>query len=493
MDPYEHGEVFVTEDGAECDLDIGYYERFTGQRANCFDATTTGQIYLNVLERERRGEFAGKTVQIIPHITDAIKAFIQNETEKDDFVICEVGGTVGDIEGLPFLEAIRQLRQERGRKNVCFIHVAPTPFLKSADELKTKPLQHSVRELQHSGIQADILMVRTERPLTDEKRAKIALFSNVPQEDVVEAADVSNIYLLPLTYHQAGLDSSVCRYFDLPGEKPNLQVWTKIARTITQEKDQITIGIVGKYAHFQDAYKSLGEALSHASMELHVDLKIIWLSAQDYEGPDATQKIKKLKLDALIAPGGFGKRGTDGTINCIQYVREHNIPFLGICLGMQLTAIETARNQCDLTQASSTEFDPDALPLVKPLNLPSSNVQKKNPKGFGGKTRLGAHKCCLVEGSLAAHLYKKTDIMERQRNGYQVNAEYEAALQEGSLSITGWSEDRAVPEILENRDCDFFMAVQFHPEFQSWPDKPHPLFYGLLKTAIKRMREMLAA
>ena len=492
MSPTQHGEVFVTDDGAETDLDLGHYERFTGVGNRRTDNVTTGRIYSDVLAKERRGDYLGATIQVIPHVTDAIKAFVKANLDDEDFVLCEIGGTVGDIESLPFLEAIRQLGNELGREASCFVHVTLLPYIKAAGELKTKPTQHSVKELQSVGIQPDVLLCRTEHELPDEQRGKIGLFCNVRGEAVILANDVSNIYEVPLAYHEQGLDTEICRHFGLEDKAPDLSRWQDINHAINNPEGEVTIAIVGKYVSLQDSYKSLSEALAHGGIANHQRVKLTWLDSELLETDDDTVIAEHLSsVDAILVPGGFGERGSAGKIRAIQFAREHKVPYLGICFGMQMAVLESARNIAGDTQATSSEFGPAENPLVGLMtewNV-GNEVQTRNSESdLGGTMRLGAYHCVLEEGSLAHRIYGTQEISERHRHRYEVNVGYKDMLAEAGLQITGLSPDGGLPEIVERPDHPFFIAVQFHPELKSRPFEPHPLFSGFVNAAKERSR-----
>lgn len=492
MSPTQHGEVFVTDDGAETDLDLGHYERFTGVGNRRTDNVTTGRIYSDVLAKERRGDYLGATIQVIPHVTDAIKAFVKANLDDEDFVLCEIGGTVGDIESLPFLEAIRQLGNELGREASCFVHVTLLPYIKAAGELKTKPTQHSVKELQSVGIQPDVLLCRTEHELPDEQRGKIGLFCNVRGEAVILANDVSNIYEVPLAYHEQGLDTEICRHFGLEDKAPDLSRWQDINHAINNPEGEVTVAIVGKYVSLQDSYKSLSEALAHGGIANHQRVKLTWLDSELLETDDDTVIAEHLSsVDAILVPGGFGERGSAGKIRAIQFAREHKVPYLGICFGMQMAVLESARNIAGDTQATSSEFGPVENPLVGLMtewNV-GNEVQTRNSESdLGGTMRLGAYHCVLEEGSLAHRIYGTQEISERHRHRYEVNVGYKDMLAEAGLQITGLSPDGGLPEIVERPDHPFFIAVQFHPELKSRPFEPHPLFSGFVNAAKERSR-----
>ena len=492
MSPTQHGEVFVTDDGAETDLDLGHYERFTAVHTRKTDNVTTGRIYSDVLARERRGDYLGATIQVIPHVTDAIKAFVTNDLDDEDFVLCEIGGTVGDIESLPFLEAIRQLGNEMGRDKTCFMHVTLLPYIKAAGELKTKPTQHSVKELQSVGIQPDILLCRTEHELPKEQRDKIGLFCNVRPEAVILAEDVNNIYEVPLAYHAQGLDSQVCAHFGLQSEEPDLGAWQEIAHNVSNPEGEVTIAIVGKYTSLQDSYKSLGEALTHGGIANRVKVNIKWLDSEIFEAEDNNSYLHHLQnVSAILVPGGFGQRGSEGKIEAIRFAREHDVPYFGICFGMQMAVLETARSLVGLTKASSTEFGPTAEPVVGLMTewVAGNEVKTRTDEDdLGGTMRLGAYPCTLAEGSVAKSLYGETHIEERHRHRYEVNIAYRERLEAAGLKMSGLSPDGVLPEIVEREDHPWFVAVQFHPELKSKPFNPHPLFVGFVAAAREKSR-----
>ena len=490
MSPTQHGEVFVTDDGAETDLDLGHYERFTGVHARKSDNVTTGRIYSDVLARERRGDYLGATIQVIPHVTNAIKEFVLSDLTDEDFVLCEIGGTVGDIESLPFLEAIRQLGNELGRAKSCFMHVTLLPYIAVAGELKTKPTQHSVKELQSVGIQPDILLCRTETDIPQEQREKIGLFCNVRGEAVISARDASSIYQVPLMYHKEGLDMEICRHFDLPLNQPDLSTWQEIVNIVNNPEGEVNIAIVGKYTSLLDSYKSLAEALVHGGIINKVKVNINWIDSEEFETADNPLHLLE-NADALLVPGGFGERGSEGKIKAITIAREKQLPFLGICFGMQMAVIETARNLAGIADASSTEFGPAKNPLVGLMTEWSRGNEKEMRSvdgDLGGTMRLGAYDCVLGEDSIARALYGQTNIEERHRHRYEVNINYRDALEEQGLIFSGISPDGNLPEIVERSDHPFFVGVQFHPELKSKPFDPHPLFRGFISAARDRSR-----
>ena len=490
MSPTQHGEVFVTDDGAETDLDLGHYERFTGVHAKRTDNVTTGRIYSDVLAKERRGDYLGATIQVIPHVTDAIKEFVLSNHDGEDFILCEIGGTVGDIESLPFLEAIRQIGNELGRDATCFLHVTLIPYIAAAGELKTKPTQHSVKELQSVGIQPDILLCRTEHPLPDDQRAKIGLFCNIRESAVVLARDVSNIYEVPLSYHNEGLDREVVRHFGLPATTPDLSAWTRICDTVANPEGEVSIAIVGKYTSLQDSYKSLGEALVHGGIANGVKVNIEWIDSQLFEQEDAAVEALH-HVSGILVPGGFGERGSEGKIRAVRFAREQNIPYFGICFGLQMAVLETARNLAGLTGAGSSEFGEPDIPLVGLMTewiVGNETQQRSAADDLGGTMRLGAYECRLESGSLANQIYGQDVIHERHRHRYEVNIAYRDALESAGMRISGLSPDGRLPEIVERADHPWFVAVQFHPELKSKPFDPHPLFTGFVAAAMEQSR-----
>ncbi|MGH7118501.1 MAG: CTP synthase [Acetobacteraceae bacterium] len=491
MSPYQHGEVYVTDDGAETDLDLGHYERFTGVPATRADNATTGRIYSEVIARERRGDYLGATVQVIPHITDAIKETIVRDTEGIDFTLIEIGGTVGDIESLPFLEAIRQLSNELGPASAMFIHVTLVPYIQSAGELKTKPTQHSVKELLNVGIQPQLLLCRSDRPIPAAERRKIALFCNVGPDAVIPALDVDSIYAVPLSYHVEGLDREVLRHFGLAAEQPlDLSRWQRIVHAIRTPEGAVRIAVVGKYTNLLDSYKSLAEALVHGGIANHVSVELDWVDSQIFEQPNAVARLEG--VHGILVPGGFGERGTEGKIAAVQFARERNVPFLGICFGMQMAVIEVARNLAGLTGASSTEFGPCATPVVGLLTewARGNEVELRAAGGnLGGTMRLGAYPALLADGSLVQRLYGgKHQIFERHRHRYEVNIRYRDALEATGLRVSGISPDGVLPEIIEYPEHPWFIGVQYHPELKSKPFAPHPLFRGFIGAAVAQAR-----
>ncbi|MFO0639995.1 MAG: CTP synthase [Polyangiaceae bacterium] len=480
MSPYQHGEVFVTDDGAETDLDLGHYERFTTARMKKTNNFTTGRIYEAVIQKERRGEYLGGTVQVIPHITDEIKARVREATDHVDVAIVEIGGTVGDIESLPFLEAIRQLKLEAGPQNALSLHVTLLPFIETAGEIKTKPTQHSVKEMREIGIQPDILLCRTKTGMTRSTREKIAMFTNVPVEAVISGVDVSCIYELPLALHAEGLDELVVERLNIWTRQPDVSAWRRIVERFTRPtRGQVRVGVVGKYVHLRDAYKSLHEALVHAGMENDCKLELEYIDSEDIERDGTTGRLDH--LDAVLVPGGFGDRGVEGKIQAIRYARENKIPFFGICLGMQLAVIEFARNVAGLANASSSEFDPQCPTAVVDL-MP----EQRDKRDKGATMRLGAFPCVLAQGSLAAQSYGTTEISERHRHRYEFANEYRDHLTGAGLILSGTSPDQKLVEIVELKDHPHFLGCQFHPEFKSRPAQAHPLFARFVKAALQR-------
>jgi len=493
MSPTQHGEVFVTDDGAETDLDLGHYERFTGVHARKSDNVTTGRIYSDVLAKERRGDYLGATIQVIPHVTDAIKNFIMNDIDDEDFILCEIGGTVGDIESLPFLEAIRQVGNDLGRERTCFMHVTLLPYIAAAGELKTKPTQHSVKELQSVGIQPNILLCRTEQFLPDEQRAKIGLFCNVSPDDVILAQDVDNIYKVPAAYHHQGLDTQICKHFGLETAPPDLSMWEQIAEHVSKPESEVNVAIVGKYTSLQDSYKSLGEALDHGGISNRVKVNITWLDSELLETDDPQEACRQhlSQMDAILVPGGFGKRGSEGKISAITYARTQKIPYLGICFGMQMAVLEAARTVQKTAGASSTEFGPTDHPVVGLMTewVSGNKTSKRSAADdLGGTMRLGAYPCVMAENSHAATLYGATRIEERHRHRYEVNIGYRDTLEAAGLKISGLSPDGELPEIVEREDHPWFIGVQFHPELKSKPFDAHPLFVSFIDAAKKQNR-----
>ena len=487
MSPYQHGEVYVTDDGAETDLDLGHYERFTGVASRQSDNITSGRIYKTIIERERRGDYLGATVQVIPHVTDAIKAFAKAETEDLDFVLCEIGGTVGDIESLPFVEAIRQLRNELGRGQTVSIHVTLVPYITAAGELKTKPTQHSVREIASLGVAPDVLVCRCEHPLPPAERAKIAQFCNVPASAVIPALDAKSIYAVPLQYHAEGLDEEVLRAFGIdPGDAPDLSRWVEIVDRLTNPEGEVTIGVVGKYVGLQDAYKSLGEALVHGGIANRVKVRIDWIDAELFERGDPGEIATRLEpCHAILVPGAFGERGAEGKIASVRFAREREIPYFGICFGMQMACIEGARDLAGIAAASSTEFGPTEEPVVGLITewMSTGGIERREVEGdLGGTMRLGAYDATLDGNSVVASIYGTTRISERHRHRYEVNTGYREALEAGGLVFSGLSPAGMLP------DHPWFVGVQFHPELKSKPFDPHPLFASFVAAAVRQSR-----
>ncbi len=492
MSPYQHGECFVTDDGAETDLDLGHYERYTGVPAKKSDNITTGKIYSTVISKERRGDYLGATIQVIPHVTDAIKEYILSDINDEDFVLCEIGGTVGDIESLPFIEAIRQLRNQIGISRTCFLHVTLLPYIKTAGELKTKPTQHSVKELQGMGIQPDILLCRTENIIPDEQKSKIALFCNINTESVIEALDCNSIYQVPISYHKQGLDEQICSFFNLNvDKKPDLSRWININKIESTSEGIINIGVVGKYTSMIDAYKSLIEAINHGGISNKVKVKIKWIDSEILEDKKIYIQSYLKDINGIIVPGGFGQRGSNGKINAIEFARNKKIPFLGICFGMQLAVIEFARNVLNLREASTTEFGETKLPLVGLLTewKSSKGTEKRNSaSNLGGTMRLGAYNCKLLDGSFIKSIYNQDLISERHRHRYEVNYELTSNYFKHGLIFSGMSPDNSLPEILEIPQHPWFVGVQFHPELKSKPFDPHPIFSSFIKASLKQSR-----
>ena len=484
MSPFQHGEVFVTDDGAETDLDLGHYERFTGVSAKKSDNITTGRIYSDVLKKEREGKYLGKTVQVIPHITDRIKQFIKNDSSKEDFVICEIGGIVGDIESLPFIEAIRQFANDIGKKNALFIHLTLVPYLKSSDEIKTKPTQHSVKELRSIGIQPDIIICRSERPIPLEHRKKISLFCNVDIKNVIETVDVRTIYEAPISFFREKLDVQVLNYFKLKSKKPaNLKPWKKITKIILQTKKRVNIAVIGKYVELKDAYKSLDEALTHGGIQNNVKVNIVRIDSENLKVSEIKSKLKH--ISGILIPGGFGKRGTTGKIESIKYARENKVPFFGICYGMQMAIIEFAKNQLNLKKATSSEFDKSGLPVIGLLNewIKDGKTIKGTDKNLGGTMRLGSYDAKLENKSKIINIYGKKIIKERHRHRYEVNINFKNKFENKGMIFSGLSPDGLLPEIIELKNHPWFIGVQFHPEFKSRPFAPHPLFSSFIKAS----------
>jgi len=486
LSPFQHGEVFVTDDGAETDLDLGHYERFTQARMRRDNNCTAGRIYETVITKERRGDYLGKTVQVIPHVTNEIKAAVRKVSSDVDVVIVEVGGTVGDIESLPFLEAIRQMRQEQGRENVLFVHLTLVPFIGTSGELKTKPTQHSVKELREIGIQPDILLCRTDRFLSLAIKAKIALFCSVPEEAVITAKDVDNIYEVPLVLASEGLDTQILRHLKLETPERNMQAWADLVERLRHPLDEVTIGMVGKYVELTDSYKSLNEALGHGGIAHSLKVNLLWVEAEGLEGERWEDQLRD--LDAILVPGGFGKRGIPGMIRAIEYARTRGVPFFGICLGMQCAVIEYARNMCGLADANSSEFNPST-----PHRVIYKLRELRGVDELGGTMRLGAWTAHLKSGSFAHQAYGALEISERHRHRYEFNREYEEVLVAHGLDITGVTPDGTYVEVVEVRNHPWFLGCQFHPEFKSRPLAPHPLFRDFIGAAYQYRQQRLAS
>jgi CTP synthase len=484
MNPFEHGEVFVTDDGAETDLDLGHYERFTDRPATKEDNITTGQIYKDIIEKERRGEYLGSTVQIIPHVTNHIKKFISNKVSKEDFVICEIGGTVGDIESLPFLEAIRQFSNEEGKNKSLFIHLTLVPYIQASGELKTKPTQHSVKELRSIGIQPDIIICRSEKIIPKEEKRKISLFCNVEAEHVIQSIDVKSIYEVPIKYDQEKLDRKILNIFGLKEKnKANLKIWKDIITKINSKRKKVYIAIVGKYVDLKDAYKSLDEALIHGSLSNDVDLITQWVDSKKINKKNVSKVLKN--YSAILIPGGFGARGTEGKIEAIAYARKYKVPFFGICFGMQMAIIESARNMLGVKKATSSEFGRSGTHVVGLMRewIKGKDIKKGTEKNLGGTMRLGSYKAKLKKDSLISKIYKSNSINERHRHRYEVNKNLKTKLEKKGLIFSGLSPDGSLPETIELENHPWFIGVQFHPEFKSRPFAPHPLFSSFIKAA----------
>ncbi len=490
MSPYQHGEVYVTDDGAETDLDLGHYERFTGVPARTTDSVTAGKIYQSVIAKERRGDYLGGTVQVIPHVTDAIKASVVSDTDGADFALIEIGGTVGDIEGLPFYESIRQLAYELGRERVMFIHLTLVPFIGSAGELKTKPTQHSVKELRSIGITPDLLLCRADREIPLSERKKIALFCNVPEQRVIAARDVASIYEVPISYHEQSFDTEVLRHFGLPDTpEPALEAWREIVKRIRSPEGTVNIAVVGKYTGLQDAYKSLVEALVHGGVANNVSVDMRWIEADALDGDDAGRELEA--VHGILVPGGFGERGAEGKIAAVEYARCRDVPYFGICFGMQLAVIETARNVAGIAGANSTEFGPCDEPVVGLMTewMQGDRLERRNTgDNLGGTMRLGAYEAVLRTGSKVRDIYARERISERHRHRYEVNINYQRRLREAGMRFAGLSPDGELPEIVEREDHPWFIGVQFHPELKSRPFEPHPLFASFIEAAVKQAR-----
>ncbi|RCL74898.1 MAG: CTP synthase [Alphaproteobacteria bacterium] len=494
MSPFEHGEVFVTDDGAETDLDLGHYERFTGVAAKSTDSISSGRIYSTVLERERKGDYLGETIQVIPHVTNEIKRFLDQNEDEVDFMLCEIGGTIGDIEGLPFFEAIRQFSQEKSRFSCIFVHLTLVPFLSSTSELKTKPTQHSVKELRSIGISPDILVCRSEVPIPSKEKAKIALFCNVDKKNIIAANDLETIYEAPLAFFKEGLDEAVLQVLNLKSKsKPDLSIWNDVSSRYRTSEGSVKIAVVGKYTQLEDAYKSLSEALIHGGLANKTNVEITWLESEEFEKTAPTRRLNK--YDGILIPGGFGKRGTEGKIKVIKYAREKQIPFLGICLGMQLLVIEYARNCAGIKEANSEEFEEESnsssdhliYHLSKWIKDQKVEVRSKI-QNKGGTMRLGAYPAKINKGTMAFSIYKNALVSERHRHRFEVNIKFQKALEESGLTFSGFSQDGSLPEIVELSNHPFFLGVQFHPELKSKPFEPHPIFSIFIKKALEQTR-----
>ena len=490
MSPYQHGEVFVTDDGAETDLDLGHYERFTGVPASKGDNVTTGQIYQQIITSERRGDYLGGTVQVIPHVTDAIKAFVRSETDDVDFVLCEIGGTVGDIEGLPFFEAIRQLGNDLPRSHCIYIHLTLLPYIPAAGEMKTKPTQHSVKELRSIGIQPDILLCRCDRPIPEGEKRKIALFCNVRESAVIMAQDVDTIYAVPEAYHMEGLDTEVLESFGMSdAPAPDLTRWRKVVEPVRAPEGEVNIAIVGKYTELKDAYKSLTEALQHGGIANRVRVNFEWQDAEVFEREDAAAYLEK--VNGILVPGGFGERGSEGKIAAAHFARTRNVPYFGICFGMQMAVLEAARNLAGITDASSTEFGGNGSPLIGLMTewMKDDQLETRGiDVDMGGTMRLGAYQARLAAGSKVADIYGSEMISERHRHRYEVNMAYREQLEATGLVFSGVSPDGLLPEIVEFKDHPWYIGVQYHPELKSRPFEPHPLFSSFIEAALKQSR-----
>jgi len=490
MSPFQHGEVYVTDDGAETDLDLGHYERFTGVAASKSDNITSGRIYSQVIERERKGLYLGRTVQVIPHVTDMIKEFVMADAEDVDFLLCEIGGTVGDIEGLPFFEAIRQLGNELGREGAAFVHLTLVPYIEAAGELKTKPTQHSVKELRAIGIQPDILLCRSEKPIPDDERRKIGLFCNVPAERVIPALDLPTIYEAPIAYHREGFDTQVLRVFGIGNAPPpDLSRWEWVVDRVKNPEGEVRIAVVGKYIQVKDSYKSLSEALTHGGLANNVRVKMDWIDSEIFERDDAAAFLED--VDGILVPGGFGERGTEGKIAAVKFARERKVPFFGICYGLHMAVIEAARDLAGLEGAGSTEISRPRHPVIALMTewTKGNEVETREAGGdLGGTMRLGAYPAALTPGSHVAKIYGTTTISERHRHRYEVNVGYTRQLAEHGFVVSGWSPDGKLPEIMEIPDHPWFIGVQFHPELKSKPFEPHPLFASFIEAAVQQSR-----
>ncbi|MDD9877979.1 MAG: CTP synthase [Magnetovibrio sp.] len=489
MSPYQHGEVFVTDDGAETDLDLGHYERFTGVACRQSDNVTTGRIYSDVIAKERRGDYLGATIQVIPHVTDAIKEFVVSDLGDEDFVLCEIGGTVGDIEGLPFLEAIRQLGNELGRDRTMYLHLTLLPYIPTAGELKTKPTQHSVKEMLSVGIQPDVLLCRADRDIPAGERKKIALFCNVHPDAVIPALDVPSIYQVPISYHEQGLDDQVCEHFRIDAPPPDLTRWHDIVERVIKPEGEVSIAIVGKYTGLLDAYKSLSEALDHGGIANNVKVNMNWLESEIFESDDTLDHLEG--VHGILVPGGFGERGAEGKIAAAKFARERKVPYFGICFGMQMAVVEAARNLSGIETAGSTEFGPCDEPVVGLMTewMQGNELQKRQEGGdMGGTMRLGAYDCTLGAHSRVLEVYGEANISERHRHRFEVNTGYKERLEQHGLKFSGMSPDGILPEIVEIPDHPWFIGVQFHPELKSKPFEPHPLFTSFIGAAVEQSR-----
>ena len=489
MSPYQHGEVYVTDDGAETDLDLGHYERFTGVASRQSDNITTGRLYSEVIAKERRGDYLGATIQVIPHITDAIKEFVLSNLDDEDFILCEIGGTVGDIEGLPFLEAIRQLGNELGRERAMYLHLTLLPFIPTSGEVKTKPTQHSVKELLSVGIQADVLLCRADREIPEAECRKIALFCNVRQEAVIPALDVDTIYRVPISYHEGGLDDQVCRHFGIEAPAPNLDGWRDIVERAIQPEGEVSVAVVGKYTGLIDAYKSLAEALAHGGIANNVRVDMNWIDAETFEREDAVHHLEH--VNGILVPGGFGERGSEGKVAAVSFARQRRVPYFGICFGMQMAVVEAARNLAGIDDAGSTEFGPTPDPVVGLMTewTRDGHLEQRHEDGDkGGTMRLGAYECRVSPNSQVRQIYNTDVISERHRHRYEVNMNYETQLAKAGMIFSGKSPDGGLPEIMELPDHPWFIGVQFHPELKSKPFDPHPLFTSFIRAAIDQSR-----
>jgi CTP synthase len=490
MSPTQHGEVFVTDDGAETDLDLGHYERFTGRSANKSDNITTGRIYKNIIDKERRGDYLGATVQVIPHVTNEIKDFIVSGNDAYDFVICEIGGTVGDIEAMPFVEAIRQLGNDLPRNTAVYLHLTLMPYIPAAGELKTKPTQHSVKELQAMGIHPDILLVRADREIPEAERRKLSLFCNVRPSAVIQALDVSSIYDVPIAYHKEGLDDEVLAAFGIePAPQPRMEAWEEVSRRIHNPEGAVTIAIVGKYTGLKDAYKSLIEALYHGGIANQVKVNLEWIESEIFEKEDPSPYLEK--VHGILVPGGFGERGSEGKIQAAKFARERKVPYFGICFGMQMAVVEAARNLAGIEKASSTEFGKTSEPVVGLMTewIKGNELEKRSASGdLGGTMRLGAYRAVLKSKTRIAEIYASTDISERHRHRYEVNVDYKQPLESCGLVFSGLSPDGVLPETIEYADHPWFIGVQYHPELKSRPFEPHPLFASFIEAALVQSR-----